>query len=59
MSLKTLTVQQSDGPKTDNNRLKISSWFSGNRLSTIVNFPFLCSNIPPVPAYGVYISQLI
>ena len=25
----------------------------------IVNFPFLCSNITPVPAYGVYISQLI
>ena len=25
----------------------------------IVNFPFLCSNIPGSPAYGVYISQLI
>jgi len=25
----------------------------------IVNFPFLCSNIPAIPAYGVYISQLI
>ena len=25
----------------------------------IVNFPFLCSNIPESPAYGVYISQLI
>ena len=25
----------------------------------IVNFPFICSNIPAVPAYGVYISQLI
>jgi hypothetical protein len=25
----------------------------------IVNFPFLCSNIPISPAYGVYISQLI
>ena len=24
-----------------------------------VNFPFLCSNIPLSPAYGVYISQLI
>ena len=24
----------------------------------IVNFPFLCSNIPAAPAYGVYISQL-
>ena len=25
----------------------------------IVNFPFICSNIPASPAYGVYISQLI
>jgi hypothetical protein len=24
----------------------------------IFNFPFLCSNIPLSPAYGVYISQL-
>ena len=25
----------------------------------IVNFPFICSNIPAAPAYEVYISQLI
>jgi hypothetical protein len=25
----------------------------------LVNFPFLCSNIPAAPVYGVYISQLI
>jgi hypothetical protein len=25
----------------------------------IVKFPYLCSNIPASPAYGVYISQLI
>jgi hypothetical protein len=25
----------------------------------IVNLPFICSNIPAVPAYGIYISQLI
>ena len=25
----------------------------------IVNFPFICSNIPATSAYGVYISQLI
>ena len=25
----------------------------------VVNFPYLCSNIPSSPAYGVYISQLI
>ena len=44
---------------------------SGGKLSTrlydkhddfdfhIVNFPFLSSNIPSSPSYGVYISQLI
>ena len=26
---------------------------------TIVNFPYLTSNIPSKPAYGVYISQLV
>ena len=25
----------------------------------IVNFPFICSNIPAAPSYGVYISQLL
>ena len=25
----------------------------------IVNFPFICNNIPAAPAYGAYISQLI
>ena len=25
----------------------------------IVNFPFICSNIPAAPAYGVYLSQLL
>ena len=25
----------------------------------IVNFPFICSNIPAAPAYGVYISRLL
>jgi hypothetical protein len=25
----------------------------------VMNFPFICSNIPAAPAYGVYISQLI
>jgi hypothetical protein len=25
----------------------------------IVNFPFICGNIPAAPVYGVYISQLI
>ena len=26
---------------------------------SVVNFPFLCSNIPSSPAYGVFVSQLI
>ena len=46
-------------------------YLSGGKLSTrlyderddfdfhIVNFPFLSSNIPSSPSYGVYISQLI
>ena len=25
----------------------------------ILNFPFICSNIPGAPVYGVYISQMI
>jgi hypothetical protein len=25
----------------------------------IANFPFICSNIPAAPAYGIYISQMI
>ena len=25
----------------------------------IVNFPFICNNIPAAPAYGVYISQMM
>ena len=25
----------------------------------LLNFPFLCGNIPQSPSYGVYISQLI
>jgi hypothetical protein len=25
----------------------------------IVNFPFICSNIPAAPAYGIYVSQMI
>ena len=28
-------------------------------LIIIVNFPYMCSNTPTKPTYGVYISQLI
>jgi hypothetical protein len=30
-----------------------------NFIFPIVNIPFICSNIPGAPAYGVYISKLI
>jgi hypothetical protein len=47
--------------KLDTNR-KISTQLYDKRnyfnFST-VNFPYLCSNSPASPAYGVYISQLI
>ena len=32
-------------------------WYDFN--FPIVNFPFICSNIPAAPAFGVYASQLI
>jgi hypothetical protein len=32
-------------------------WYDFN--FSIVNFPYLCSNIPASPAYGLYILQLI
>ena len=30
-----------------------------NFYFNIVNYPYMCSNIPTKPTYGVYISQLI
>ena len=33
--------------------------FFRNGLFRIVNFPYMDSNIPANPAYGVYISQLV
>ena len=30
-----------------------------NGINFPINFPFLSSNIPFAPAYGVYVSQLI
>jgi len=39
---------------------KSASYLEKGRLRTkAYDFPFLCSNIPTAPAYGVYISQLI
>ena len=43
-----------------NGRLTTTSYDKRDDFNfAIVNFPFLCSNIPLSPAYGVYISQLI
>jgi hypothetical protein len=43
-----------------NGRLTTSLYDKRNDFDfAIVNFPFLCSNIPLSPACGVYISQLI
>ena len=35
------------------------SWQVCNFNFNIVNYPFMCSNIPARPTYGVHISQLI
>ena len=44
----------------DNGRLKSKLYDKRDDFNfKIVNFPFLCGNIPASPAYGVYISQLI
>ena len=45
----------------DNNRNLVSKIYDkrDDFNFQIVNFPFLCGNIPVSPAYGVYISQLI
>jgi hypothetical protein len=41
---------------------KLTTWLYDKRDDfnfSIVDFPYLCSNIPASPTYGVYISQLI
>ena len=41
-------------------RLRTKLYDKGDDFNfPIVNFPFICSNIPEAPAYGVYISQLM
>ena len=40
-------------------RLKTNLYYKRDYFNfLIVNFPFICSNIPAAPAYVVYISQL-
>jgi hypothetical protein len=47
--------------KLDTNRKLLTQLYGkwGDFNFFIVNFPFLCSNIPISFAYGIYISQLI
>ena len=41
-------------------RLRTKNYDKGDDFNfPIVNLPFICSNIPAAPAYGVYISQMI
>ena len=41
-------------------RLRTKPYDKGDDFNfPIVNLPFICSNIPAAPAYGVYTSQLI
>ena len=45
---------------TDNGKLTTRLYDKRDNFNfPIVNFPFLSSNIPSAPAYGVYVSQLI
>ena len=42
------------------NRLRVKIYDKRDDFnSNIVNYPFLCGNIPQSPSYGVYVSQLI
>ena len=45
---------------TDNGKLTTRLYDKRDDFNfPIVNFPFLSSNIPSAPAYGIYVSQLI
>ena len=44
----------------NDNRLRVKIYDKRDDFDfNIVNYPFLCGNIPHSPSYGVYISQLI
>ena len=44
----------------NDNRLRVKIYDKRDDFNcNIVNYPFLCGNIPHSPSYGVYISQLI
>jgi hypothetical protein len=43
--------------QTEHIPLKATSYM--HKIKLVVSLPFICSNIPAAPSYGVYISQLI
>ena len=44
----------------NDNRLRVKIYDKRDDFNfNIVNYPFLCGNIPQSPSYGVYVSQLI
>ena len=53
------TASKSSNLEIDNEgRLRTKLYDKRNDFNfPIANFPFICSNIPAIPAYGVYISQ--
>jgi hypothetical protein len=53
--LKHRTPLARGGPSSCQNKIR---WIFDDFNFPIVNFPFICSNIPATPAYGVYISQV-
>jgi hypothetical protein len=57
----TRTPPKSGGELRCSGRVSSSCSTSGTRRVNLVTnpVPFICSNIPAAPAYGVYISQLI
>ena len=67
LEIKDTTDKPSSAPNRDlnleiENRGRLSTKLYDKRddlTFPIVNFPFLCGNIPAAPAYGVNISQLI
>ena len=55
-----LTIVKSNSSRLSYGRLTTTLYDKRDDFDfAIVNFPFLCSNIPLSPVYGVYVSQLI
>ena len=71
MCLRELEIKETTETSASSSYLDCYLYIDNGKLTTrlydkrddfnfpIVNFPFLSSNIPSAPAYGVYVSQLI